>query len=97
MYIRGGQQKQKLDFELAPYLIPFSLLHWFQKHKDHLCSHLGSASPGTSFSSQIYKGISKFRKEKYIRVYFQFCYLKMIFKAKSASETASLRSRRFFK
>ena len=36
MKIRGGQKKQKLDFELAPYLIPFSLLHWFQKHKDHL-------------------------------------------------------------
>ena len=25
--IRGGQKNQKLDFELAPYLIPFSLLH----------------------------------------------------------------------
>ena len=24
---RGGQKNQKLDFELAPYLIPFSLLY----------------------------------------------------------------------
>ena len=24
---RGGQKNKKLDFELAPYLIPFSLLH----------------------------------------------------------------------
>ena len=37
------KKKQKLDFEIAPYLIPFSLLHWSQKHKYHLCSHLGSA------------------------------------------------------
>ena len=27
LVIRGGQKNQKLDFELAPYLIPFSLLH----------------------------------------------------------------------
>ena len=27
MPIRGGQKNRKLDFELAPYLIPFSFLH----------------------------------------------------------------------
>ena len=45
MYIRGGQKIKSLDFELAPYLCPFSLLSWFQKHKDQLWTHLGSAYP----------------------------------------------------
>ena len=35
-----------MDFELARYLCPFSLLFWFQKHKDQLWTHLGSASSG---------------------------------------------------
>ena len=43
--VRGGQ-KIKFDFELAPYLIPFSLLSWFQKGKDELWAHMGSASSG---------------------------------------------------
>ena len=37
-----------LNFELSPYLCPFSLLSWFQKHKDQLWTHLGSAYPGVA-------------------------------------------------
>ena len=44
----GGQKNKNLDFELAPYLYPFSLLSWFQKHKDQLWAHLGSAYPGVA-------------------------------------------------
>ena len=35
----------RVDFELAPYLSPFSLLSWFQKDKDQLWTHLGKAYP----------------------------------------------------
>ena len=42
--IRGGQKTQKLDFELARWLIPFCRLYWFQKDKDELWEPMGSAS-----------------------------------------------------
>ena len=38
--------KSNLSFELAPYLCPFSLISWFQKHNDQLWTHLGSVYPG---------------------------------------------------
>ena len=58
---------------------------------------MGSAASKTSFPSQKYKGFSKFIKEKYFRISFQFLPLKMIFKAKFTSEDPILRSRRFFR
>ena len=57
---------------------------------------MGSAASKTSYLSQKYKGFSKFIKEKYFRISFQFLPLKMIFKAKFTSEAPILRSRRFF-
>ena len=39
---------KSLDFELAPYLCPFSLLSWFQKHKDQPLTPLGSACSGVA-------------------------------------------------
>ena len=41
---RGGQKTQKLDFELARWLIPFCRLYWFQKYKDELWGPMGSAA-----------------------------------------------------
>ena len=47
----GEQKKQSLDLELAPYLSPFSLLSWLQKHKDQLWAHRGSAYPRVAIYS----------------------------------------------
>ena len=61
---KGGQKNKSLDFELAPYLCPFSLLSWFQKHKDQLWTHLGSACFGAAIygpeSAQNTKDMAKF-------------------------------------
>ena len=53
MFIRGGQKIKKLEFELAGKLPPFYMLYWFQKHKDQLWTHMGSASSGNLFFDQI--------------------------------------------
>ena len=58
---------------------------------------MGSAASGTSFLTQKYKGFSKFIKGNYSRMSFQFLSLNISSKAKSASEAAFLRSRRFFR
>ena len=42
----GGQKIKKFDFELAYKLPPFSWSSWFQKHKDLLWTHMGSAASG---------------------------------------------------
>ena len=44
IYIRGGQNKAKLFFWLAPYIFSFYSPSHFQKYKIYLCRTLGSAS-----------------------------------------------------
>ena len=52
MTIRGGQKIKKFEFELACKLPPFYVLSWFQKYKDQLWTHMGSASSGNLFFDQ---------------------------------------------
>ena len=44
MNILGGQKIKTLEFELAGKLPPLYMLYWFQKHKDQLWTHMGSAA-----------------------------------------------------
>ena len=53
---RGDGKTRKFDFQLAPYLFPFSWPSWFQKHKTHHWEPPGSASSGCHFCRKIYKG-----------------------------------------
>ena len=56
-----------------------------------------SASSGTSFLTEIYKGFSKFIKDKYFLMNFQIFSITIIYMSKSASEAPILMSRRFFR
>ena len=77
--IKSFLKKSSKKQATACKLIPFSMVYRFQKHKVHLWEIRGSASSRAIFLIEKYKGFSKFIKEKYSELVFQFFNFKAIF------------------
>ena len=93
----GGQKNQKCQSELALQLFPFSMVHRFQKHKDHLRGLMGSAPLRVILFGKRIQRILKMYKWKKLPTHFSILFFWNNFVAKSDQQVWLLWSRRLFR